>query len=252
MTGLAPMRTLFGYALLRDEHGEEMHKSKGNAIWFDDAAEEIGADVMRWMFSITNPAVNMNFRSASCPRGGASLLPAALEHVCLLRDLCPNRRLDAGSDRWRRRRPDAPGPMDLVPPGCADRRGPRRPGRIRRRSRSACDRGLLRRAVELVRPSQPPALLEGRAGRGQAGGICDAVPRPRGPRPAACAIRPARRGCPVAEPGRIGRHDGRRQRSPRRLPGAASRVRGMWGSRPRWLSRGTSWRLDARHAPAPG
>ena len=61
MTGVAPFKSVFGYALLRDEHGEEMHKSKGNAIWFDDAAEEIGADVMRWMFSITNPAVNMNF-----------------------------------------------------------------------------------------------------------------------------------------------------------------------------------------------
>ncbi len=31
MTGQAPMQTLFAYALLRDEHGEEMHKSKGNA-----------------------------------------------------------------------------------------------------------------------------------------------------------------------------------------------------------------------------
>ncbi len=61
MTGQAPMRALFGYALLRDEHGEEMHKSKGNAIWFDDAADQIGADVMRWMFSATNPATNMNF-----------------------------------------------------------------------------------------------------------------------------------------------------------------------------------------------
>jgi isoleucyl-tRNA synthetase len=61
MTGVPPMRTLFGYALLRDEHGEEMHKSKGNAIWFDDAAEQIGSDVMRWMFSGANPATNMNF-----------------------------------------------------------------------------------------------------------------------------------------------------------------------------------------------
>ncbi|HET6379467.1 MAG TPA: isoleucine--tRNA ligase [candidate division Zixibacteria bacterium] len=61
MTGRPPMKTLFGYALLRDEHGEEMHKSKGNAIWFDDAAEQIGSDVMRWMFCSTNPAVNMNF-----------------------------------------------------------------------------------------------------------------------------------------------------------------------------------------------
>ena len=61
MTGRPPFKTLFGYALLRDEHGEEMHKSKGNAIPFDDAASEIGADVMRWMFSSVNPAVNMNF-----------------------------------------------------------------------------------------------------------------------------------------------------------------------------------------------
>ena len=61
MTGQAPFTTLFGYALLRDEHGEEMHKSKGNAIWFDEAAEQIGADVMRWMFSAANPAVNLNF-----------------------------------------------------------------------------------------------------------------------------------------------------------------------------------------------
>ena len=57
----APMKTLFGYALMRDEHGEEMHKSKGNAIWFEEAAERIGADVMRWMFAATNPATNLNF-----------------------------------------------------------------------------------------------------------------------------------------------------------------------------------------------
>ena len=54
-------RTLFGYALVRDEHGEEMHKSKGNAIPFEEAAEKIGADVMRWMFCAANPAVNLNF-----------------------------------------------------------------------------------------------------------------------------------------------------------------------------------------------
>jgi isoleucyl-tRNA synthetase len=61
MTGRPPFKTLFGYATLRDEQGEEFHKSKGNSIPFDEAAEQIGADVMRWMFSSTNPAVNMNF-----------------------------------------------------------------------------------------------------------------------------------------------------------------------------------------------
>src|SRR3989344_2687188 len=38
-----------------------MHKSKGNAIWFDDAAEKIGVDVMRWMYVKQNPADNLKF-----------------------------------------------------------------------------------------------------------------------------------------------------------------------------------------------
>jgi isoleucyl-tRNA synthetase len=61
MTGQAPFKALFAYALVRDEHGEEMHKSKGNAIPFDEAADRIGSDVMRWMFASVNPATNMNF-----------------------------------------------------------------------------------------------------------------------------------------------------------------------------------------------
>ena len=61
MTGQAPARALFSYALLLDESGEEMHKSKGNSIPFDEAAEHIGSDVMRWMFAAANPAVNLRF-----------------------------------------------------------------------------------------------------------------------------------------------------------------------------------------------
>ena len=56
-----PTKTVFSYALVRDEKGEEMHKSKGNAIWFDDAIEDVGADPMRWMYSRQNPAYNLNF-----------------------------------------------------------------------------------------------------------------------------------------------------------------------------------------------
>ncbi|MFL6019496.1 MAG: DUF5915 domain-containing protein, partial [Gaiellaceae bacterium] len=53
--------TIFGYALVRDEHGEEMHKSKGNSIPFEEGAEKIGADVMRWMFCEQNPGQNIKF-----------------------------------------------------------------------------------------------------------------------------------------------------------------------------------------------
>jgi len=57
----APFKVLLGHAMVRDEKGEEMHKSKGNAIPFEEAAEKMGADVMRWMFCRNNPANNINF-----------------------------------------------------------------------------------------------------------------------------------------------------------------------------------------------
>ena len=61
VTDEKPTRNIYTYALMRDENGEEMHKSKGNAIWFDDAAEEIGVDVMRWLFATVTPSSNLNF-----------------------------------------------------------------------------------------------------------------------------------------------------------------------------------------------
>ncbi len=56
-----PVKTIFGYASVLDEKGEEMHKSKGNAILFDEAVERIGADPMRWLYARHNPAENLNF-----------------------------------------------------------------------------------------------------------------------------------------------------------------------------------------------
>ncbi len=61
MVHQSPFRTLLGHGLVRDERGDEMHKSKGNAIPFDEAADKMGADLMRWMFMRANPAANINF-----------------------------------------------------------------------------------------------------------------------------------------------------------------------------------------------
>ena len=58
-------RLVFSYALMRDEHGEEMHKSAGNAIWFEDAAENMGVDAMRWTFARHTPENNINFGYAT-------------------------------------------------------------------------------------------------------------------------------------------------------------------------------------------
>lgn len=69
-----PMKTVFGYASVRDEKGEEMHKSKGNAIWFDEAAEKIGVDVMRWMYVKQNPADNLKFGYAPAKESEKKLM----------------------------------------------------------------------------------------------------------------------------------------------------------------------------------
>ncbi len=57
----APFKTLFGYATLMAEDGTPMHKSKGNMIVFDDAAERVGADTMRWLYTNHVPEQNLNF-----------------------------------------------------------------------------------------------------------------------------------------------------------------------------------------------
>jgi len=57
----APYKTVLGHGLVRDEKGEEMHKSAGNAIWFDDAAEKMGVDTMRWLYARQSPELNLNF-----------------------------------------------------------------------------------------------------------------------------------------------------------------------------------------------
>ncbi len=56
-----PFKSIFGYALVFGEDGRPMHKSWGNAIDFDEAAERMGVDVMRWLFAKARPEDNINF-----------------------------------------------------------------------------------------------------------------------------------------------------------------------------------------------
>jgi isoleucyl-tRNA synthetase len=57
----APFKTIFGYALVYGEDGRPMHKSWGNAIDFDEAAERMGVDVMRWLYTTARPDDNIRF-----------------------------------------------------------------------------------------------------------------------------------------------------------------------------------------------
>src|SRR5579884_4035149 len=57
----APYQACLVYEKMNDEFGRPMHKSHGNAIWFDEAAEKMGADAMRWVFASQNLKTNLNF-----------------------------------------------------------------------------------------------------------------------------------------------------------------------------------------------
>ena len=61
LADVGPFRNLFGYATLLAEDGREMHKSWGNSIEFNQAANKMGADTMRWLYASCKPEKNLRF-----------------------------------------------------------------------------------------------------------------------------------------------------------------------------------------------
>ncbi|HEV8439134.1 MAG TPA: isoleucine--tRNA ligase [Methylomirabilota bacterium] len=51
LTGTSPYRTVMAHERVLAADGREMHKSWGNAVWFDDAVDEMGPDVIRSLFA---------------------------------------------------------------------------------------------------------------------------------------------------------------------------------------------------------
>ena len=54
-------KTVMGFGTLLGEDGRPMHKSWGNSVEFNEGADKIGVDVMRWMYSRANPSDNLLF-----------------------------------------------------------------------------------------------------------------------------------------------------------------------------------------------
>lgn len=54
-------KTLLGYGAVTGEDGKPMHKSWGNSIEFNEGADKIGVDVMRWMYASADPEQNLLF-----------------------------------------------------------------------------------------------------------------------------------------------------------------------------------------------
>jgi isoleucyl-tRNA synthetase len=56
-----PFLQNFGYATLLAEDGRPMHKSWGNSIEFNEAANKMGVDVMRWLYCMHKPENDLLF-----------------------------------------------------------------------------------------------------------------------------------------------------------------------------------------------
>jgi isoleucyl-tRNA synthetase len=56
-----PFLENFSYALVLAEDGTQMHKSTGNMIEFNEAADRMGVDVMRWLYCAHKPENNLLF-----------------------------------------------------------------------------------------------------------------------------------------------------------------------------------------------
>lgn len=61
LDGTPPFKNNFSYATLFAEDGRAMHKSLGNAIEFNEAADKMGVDVMRWLYCNHKPESNLFF-----------------------------------------------------------------------------------------------------------------------------------------------------------------------------------------------
>ncbi len=56
-----PYREVLGFAEVRDENNERMSKSKPTYIKFDEAAEKVGSDILRWNYVTSSVGANIRF-----------------------------------------------------------------------------------------------------------------------------------------------------------------------------------------------
>ncbi len=61
ITGKAPYKKIVTYQYVKDENGNEFHKSGGNSLQCDAVADKAGADMIRYLYAGANPTNDMRF-----------------------------------------------------------------------------------------------------------------------------------------------------------------------------------------------
>ena len=227
-----------------------MHKSWGNAIWFDDAVEKMGADVMRWLYAGQAPSQNLNFGYGPANEVKQRLLTLWNSYT-LLRRATPRlgglpadvRDLEQGPPTDHAARPLARRPRSELVRECRAALDRYWHARLRARRRASG-----RRSLQLVRPRLArPLLASGDEATGRR--VPHALVRAgagRAPRRARHAV-PGRGA--VGEPRRAARAaDAPRLGAPRGLPGARRGAARRRRARPRCATCRTSSSSGRRRA----
>ena len=158
----APYRTVLCLGHIADPQGKKMSKSLGNIVVPWDVIHRHGADAFRWYYLTSKQPWDGYLFSTETV--GESVRQFLLQ----LWNTYGFYVLYANVER-RSAAPGAPGdrprPLGDLAPARDDRRGPRADGGLRRDARRPGDRGVRRRALELVRAALAPALLGRRPGR---------------------------------------------------------------------------------------
>ncbi len=61
LTGKAPFKRVVTHQYVKDENGNEFHKSGGNSLECDKVADEVGADTIRYLYASANNTNDMRF-----------------------------------------------------------------------------------------------------------------------------------------------------------------------------------------------
>ena len=146
--------------LILDPEGQKMSKSRGNVVEPWDVISSHGADAFRWYYlTAQQPWAGYRFSIETVGESVRQFLLPLWNTYSFWVLYANTEGIDAGVAARSARRRRRARPLGVVAAPGDRRRGPRGPRPLRLDQRGARDLGLRRRALQLVRAPQPPAVL---------------------------------------------------------------------------------------------